>query len=568
MDTPRHYAHHRRAELGVPLAFAITAWATLVLWLRLMGVNFDSGTALNPDARHLFNLASAMVPKLDAALADGMSWWRIWFDTAVSPLNPRADGGFYVYGELPLTLNVLIGYAAGLRDYTDFILLGRILAALLHASAIVAVSLSAWVVGARPAAILLAGVLFAAAPTGFQIAGFAIVDNWLLSAWAWAGLGLLSMAHSRQSAALACTTGAAIAAAAACKLTGLGLGLPALAVVILRWRDDPADALRLGLIGLISIAVAFRLLSPMSFAGLWTLAPDYLGDLAELRTLAGQDQFPPNWQWLIEVSAARRLSDITLFGTGPVLAAAALAGLLVGGVKARLVLLALLAVPALHLALAYNPALRYGVTALPALAILGARSFERWPVVAAALGAAALLWVSPLVRLHLSEHSRIAASLWLLSQPGPTQIVVESYWDDPLPIRMPNVPERADITGASLMLEAAPSLEKVDRIVRLVSEADFIVSSSGRFAEVQPHLADRYPVAAAWFDGLASGKFCITPVWTRNPGYPLPFVTLDDSGVQEPWTVFDHPPVTIREKAACFDPEVLRSSLTAAIPGK
>lgn len=561
------YARQQIGEMRPELAIAVAVLASTALFLRLLGVNWDSGAALNPDARHLFNLASAAAPKFDALLSEGIGWGRLLFDPGISPLNPRSGGASYVYGDLPLTLLTLYGHLAGLERYADFVLAARVMAALAYALAVVAVCLSARVVGAGALATVLAGLLFATSPTVFQIAGFGAVDIWLVSAWAWSGLGLLMLTRGHATGGMAAATGVGIAVAMACKITALGLGLPSLVVLALLWRDDPVRALRVGVIGLGSALGAFRLLSPMSFDGLALPSADFIADLAELRSLNAADLFPPNWQWLIPVSAGDRLRDIVLFGTGPVLAVAAITGCIGRWTPSRFVLLALAAAPILHIIVAYNPVLRYGAPALPALAVLGAQGLHRWPRALALIAAAlAVVWASGIVRLHLSEHSRISASLWLMSQPGPFLVVVESPWDDALPVGIPGLDRREDIATRTLILEAPPSAEKIDRIVDLASRADFIVSSSGRFSEVQPHLPDLFPVAARLFAGLHDGSFCLSPVWQSRPGYPLPGLTLDDTGVQEPWTVYDHPPVTIYSRTPCFDPEMIRAALTAALP--
>ncbi len=553
--------------MSVALAAAIAGWAAIALLLRLLGINWDSGTALNPDARHLFNLASVAAPRIDAALADGMGWVTILLNPDLSPLNPRIDGAFYVYGDLPLTALTLWGHFAGITDYTGFILVARVMAALAYGSAIVAVCLSAWVVGLRPVGVVLAGMLFASAPTAFQLGGFGAVDIWLISACAWAGLGFLALTHGVARGGVAVGIGIAMAVAVSSKVTGLALGLPAVLALTMLGRYRPVLALRLGAIGLIAFGLSLRLLSPMSFSGLVTLSPEFLADFRELRELNASEHFPPNWQWAIPVSLAQRMRDVLLFGTGPVLLVGAALGLLSGHGRARLILLAVVAGPVFVLVTVHSPMLRYGAPALPALAVLAAMGFARWgrglQVLVAIL---ALAWGSGIVRLHLGEHSRIAASLWLVSQPGPAIVVVESAWDDSLPIYIPGIPWRDDFDIQSLMLEMPSDQEMVERIVRLASDGDFIVSSSGRFAEVQPYLPQRFPIAAAWFAGLESGAFCLVPVWQRLPGYPLPYFTLDDRDAQEPWTVYDHPPVTIYARSDCFDAEALRATLEAAIP--
>ena len=564
--TPQGYGRDPFAALTPQVAAGIAACATLVLLVRLWGLNWDAGSALHPDARHMFNMISQILPRLAEAREAGMGWVEILFSTETSPLNVRAHEAFYVYGDLPLNAQSVVAYALGLTGYTEIIGLVRTVSALVFASSVIAVCLTALILSARTDATLLAGVLFALAPSAFQNAGFGTVDVWLMATWAWATLGMVLLIFGG-GGRVAIWTGLCMAAAVSTKVTGAFLGIGALTVLFGLAVRSPLQAIRIGILGALAFGIGVHLFSSISVIGLFRPDPAMLADLQELRVVGQSPNFPPNWQWQINETWTERIGDIALFGIGPVILVGCVTGFFLR--PAILSLVAAVVLPLLATTVFPDTAaLRYAAPALAPLAVVAALGFARVGTIGVVIGAvAAIVWGSGIVRLHLAEHSRIAASLWLMEQPVGTVIAVESPWDDGLPLAIPDNPLRRDhLTMRTLGLEAGTDADKVDRLVTIAAEADLIVVSSGRFAEVQPHMADRFPVSVAWYAGLTDGSFCLNPVWQNIPGYPILHWRIDDTAIQEPWTVYDHPPVTIYAPTDCFDPATIRAALTAALP--
>src|SRR5687768_2891241 len=75
---------------------ALVALLAIAAWLRLSGLDWDSGHHLHPDERFLTTVAT------DVRIPSGI---RQYFDTARSPLNPANVGQkYFTYGTLPLFL--------------------------------------------------------------------------------------------------------------------------------------------------------------------------------------------------------------------------------------------------------------------------------------------------------------------------------------------------------------------------------------------------------------------------------------------------------------------------------
>jgi hypothetical protein len=85
-----------RVLTGLALAGILTA----ALVLRLVNVNWDNGTHLHPDERHITSVSAGL--RVPSSLGQ-------YFDTSSSPLNPyNHDSPSFVYGTLPIFLNKVV----------------------------------------------------------------------------------------------------------------------------------------------------------------------------------------------------------------------------------------------------------------------------------------------------------------------------------------------------------------------------------------------------------------------------------------------------------------------------
>ena len=87
-------------------AWLLLALALLVgAWFRFTGLDWDAGTHLHPDERHI-TITTAQI-QWPESIAQ-------YFDTETSPLNPYNQGiGSFVYGTLPMFVTKA---AAGIVD--------------------------------------------------------------------------------------------------------------------------------------------------------------------------------------------------------------------------------------------------------------------------------------------------------------------------------------------------------------------------------------------------------------------------------------------------------------------
>ena len=194
----------------------------------------------------------------------------------------------------------------------------------------------------RPVGALLAAGLYACTVTAIQHAHFFTVESWLVCATLATFLLALHAAAPTGRPGLPlgrlAALGAAVGLTLACKVSGGIVLLPAalaLAVLVRRAEGAAARAVGAAAAALVTLAAAdatFRLVSPYSFehASWLELAPnhDLRASLASQQdAINGTFLFPPSYQWLLRRPLLDPLHDEVVWGLGPPLGVAALAGL-------------------------------------------------------------------------------------------------------------------------------------------------------------------------------------------------------------------------------------------------
>lgn len=570
----------RLAKLDPPLSalLLVTMLQGLICLLRLQGTGWDQYVGLHPDERHMIFTMSDMLRRLAEQPAAADDLGRLWFGTGVSPLDPRRDGGSYVYGEFPLLAVTLLAKWQATEGWESLLHIGRATTSIVESTAALAVFMTSYTLRPRLAPALLAMAVYAAAPTAMQLTNFFTVDPWLMAAVAWAlfAIVMLSQTAKLRYAMLA---GLFCGVAVACKATGLLLAVPEAAAIVFVWsRRGMGAAFRCAVMGSLAALLIFRLLNPFAFTGPTvfdiSLSPRFMQDLQAIANISSAADFPPNWQWLAGYPLTAFLRDFILFGSGPAMLVLALL-VPFRRFELRLWLLPLLvAAPFIILtAASFAPALRYAAPALPALAVAFGLVAGSIPlVIPIILTLFAVWWGSGVYILHSSPNSRVRASLWLYTDvPAGTAVANETSWDDGLPIRLPGtmveklgVGSGGENTFKLLTLGMTDNDDdkKRERMISLLDQTELVIQSSGRQRDVLPRMPERFPMAVKFYQALADGSLCFEKVWDKGDTYPLPLAPFHDGFSQEPWRVYDHPRVIIYRKQACFDAGQLRQILS------
>jgi len=366
-----------RLSPRVLTGLALVGILAAALSLRLVNVNWDDGTHLHPDERHITSVSASL--SVPSSLGQ-------YFDTDSSPLNPyNHDSPSFVYGTLPIFLNKVV--SEGLdwassqpvldkiippgsvkkTSYDQTHLVGRGLAAFFDAGTVLLIFLiGRRLYGSRVG--LLAALLLATAAFPIQQAHFFVVDPFLaffatLTLYFCVGI---AQQGGRWNYALA---GLALGFATASKVTGVAM-MPVigLAVLIRHWpavvqlgrharlylspapTEYPEDKTwsealsplvppALGLLLTFFVAFsAFRVAQPYAFntpgwsdLKFWSirLNSQWVADQRNQNNLlSGDGLFPPSVQWIGRTAYLYPLQNMVLWGMGPALGLAAWGGFL------------------------------------------------------------------------------------------------------------------------------------------------------------------------------------------------------------------------------------------------
>ena len=549
------------------------------LALRFFNLNWDLGTHIHPDERFLTLVAEAIrFPPLSH-----------FFDTAASPANPHNAGHrFFVYGTLPLFLDralcFLLSGARGVT-YDTLVPVQRSLSAAADTVTLLLVALLAGRLAGtahRRAAMLVAGLLYAALPLAVQQAHFGTVDA--LGTMFIALVVFLVLPDEKggvRPAQAWLLAGAALGAAAACK-PNLGLygGIAALCLLFARERPENGDlgtsrsftstARDGALLGLAAFLV-FRIAQPYAFAGPGffglSLNEAWLENLSALRDiLTNSFWYAPGIQWIDRVFLLEPAKNLFVWGTGPALgllivvssAALLFRGLLRREPAARRFLPLLLFVSPLLLWQATRPvaSVRHAHAALPLLTAMTVAAlplvFGRFARLAGGLAVVGTLFAGfSLLSIYAAEPTRVSASRRLAELYPRGARVAYEYWDDPLPLALPGI-DPSLFPARPLPVFEVDTAAKAERVLDGLVQCDVLVLSSRRGLAPISRVPDAFPFTSEYYRLLLSGALGFENVglFEHRPGLgPLRF---DDRGAEETLSVYDHPVVHLFRKTRHF----------------
>jgi YYY domain-containing protein len=486
-----------------PWIYDLLLIAVLVLaaWLRVTGVEWGEGQHQHPDELFLSGVTENLrahvcldqgVP-IDGCSPERQRWMTPaeYFDTANSTLNPNNRGaGFYVYGNLPLTLvrtiYELIGPSAGPLKY-----FGRQFSAIADLLTILILYFIVARLYERRIA-LLAAAFSALTVMQIQQSHFYTVDlfmNPFIYAALYFAVRIAYDKHAPDDIPLEASTqaphflrdplflnsilfGLFLGMAAACKINAVVMAVMLPIALLIRHVRAPSPAgaemnqtpsleeravnsqfwLRITialLAGGIATLVAFRVFQPYAFDGL-VPSQKWLESMSEIRAQAtGLADLPWNLQW------ARRthlysFTNLTVWGLGLPLGILAWAGFLVmgwrilKGGREHLLLWVWTAIYFVWQSLQFNATMRYQLPIYPLLCMMAAwlvfqvTRFRIANLLLRAAGGIVLVltavWAFAFLSIYTHPETRIAASHWIYQNvPGPINLHYEDGTSQPLP---------------------------------------------------------------------------------------------------------------------------------------
>lgn len=171
--------------------------------------------------------------------------------------------------------------------------------------------------------------------------------------------------------------------------------------------------------------------------------------------------------------------------------------------------------------------------------------------------AGTVLWTLAFVSIYRAEHPWVAASRWMLQHipettitdtgfPRPTTILNEE-WGDDLPVGIPGVPGKTYRNNKFSVQEPDTPAKRL-AILTMLQQNDWIVMADTRAHVVYRRLPERYPINAAYYQLMFSGKLGFTLAadfknYPRLFGHEYP-----DDQADESFTLYDHPHVYLFQR--------------------
>jgi YYY domain-containing protein len=548
--------------------------------LHLYGPTFTNGNNFHPDERQImFHVVQLAWPH---SLAQ-------FFDAANSPLNPH----FFAYGSLPLYLlagigNMLSHISPGLATFASLTLIGRVLNAIFDTGTILLIAWLALLLipdrtaGRRYAwsVALLAATLVAFTPFQIQLSHFYTVDTMLLFFVTWTILACVKLVGTDKPVRWSLIVGIGYGLALATKFSAAPLAIPLLVALALRWyKSGFASILLVVLISAGATILSFLVAMPYALIDRTEFVQQvaYQGDLARgLIDLPYVRQFAGTTPYVYE------LQNMVIWGMGVMLGVVALAALLwfcwrvwKRNAGPWLVVLSWVLVYGALTGSFYVKFMRYMLPIYPFLTLMAAAGllallqwikakewhFKKIPLTVLPYSAIAIVLAGTifqglaLLNVYSQPNTRIQASLWIYNHIKPGSVLTFEQWDDSLPVAIdghdPSIYQQASYPDANGQLQQGLDLygddtpEKAQQLANLLPTLDAITMASDRLDKSIPRLPARYPLTIHYYQLLFSGQlgFHLAAKFEVHPN--LAGITLNDSGADESYSVFDHPTVKI-----------------------
>ncbi len=145
--------------------------------------------------------------------------------------------------------------------------------------------------------------------------------------------------------------------------------------------------------------------------------------------------------------------------------------------------------------------------------------------------------------------------------------IANEHFDDPLPFNMDGRVAfgTGPYRGLDLTLYDEDTPEKLEKLLDVLDEADYIIMSSGRLYNSIPRLPMRYPVTTRYYQLLFAEKLGFEKA-VEFHSYPRLFgIEFNDDRAEEQFTVYDHPKVLIYRKSDDYDRDRVRALLSEGI---
>ncbi|MFI5142736.1 MAG: DUF2298 domain-containing protein [Thermoanaerobaculales bacterium] len=531
--------------------------AAFALLVRVGGLNWDEGHFFHPDERRI-------------AMAVG--------ELSLRPLqwNPH----FFAYGSFPFYLVKLVTAAlahlsAWFSSYDGAIYTGRALATLWGVAAVVLLAvLGRRLYGARVG--LLAGGLLAATVLHVQNSRFATNDAPLACLVLLALLGMVEIAERGKTRDFV-LAGAATGLALATKFSALPLLLPLALAAFFHVRAGARSARMMRGLALALGCTVLAFAAGEPYAILDSRA--YLHDVLEQSAMVRHaGLLPYTTQYIGVPKLVYDLREMLLWGMGPLLGLAAIAGTLALLAKRRRVeprewVLLAWVLPSLAATFWFEVKfLRYLLPVYPLLILWGAVVLERWAgrsrwgrLARAGVIATTACYLAAFLAIGARPYTEVAASRWFYAHVPAGSRVLVPHWDEGFPLQLPG------LSPTRYTIKEVPYYEpdtsaKITALAHDLASSEIVVFQTKRLYGAITRAPARYPLTNNYFFLLFSGDLGYTLVNEEASRPGLLGVELPDELADESFSVYDHPKVVIFRNTGHLTAGVIEAQILRRLP--
>ncbi|HEY6286869.1 MAG TPA: DUF2298 domain-containing protein, partial [Ktedonobacteraceae bacterium] len=577
------------AFLGLALRLYGLDWdqiqARSQLLLRLYGADFALGNNFHPDEREiLFHVVQLSWPK---SLAQ-------FLDPTASPLNPH----FFAYGSFPLYLLATVGnifshISPTLATFANLTLTGRVINALFDTGTIL---LTGWLgllltndrtPGRKYAwsVALLAAALVAFTPLQVQLSHFYAVDTILLFFVTLTVLAYVVLVDTDKPVRWSLIAGLGYGLALATKFSAAPLVVPLAVALTMRWyRQGIFSIVKPFIYTIFATLVSFLIAMPYALLDM----REFIQQVSDQGSLArGTLDLPYVRQFAGTIPFLYQAQNMLFWGMGLTLGLAVVAGFVwlswriwkrdaglwlvvlswvvvygaltgsfyVKFMRYMLPLYAFLTLMAASVLIAF---VRYSRKRIEganshvtrsAIVLLFVKTLPYAAIVIVLLGT--MFQGLALLNVYSQPNTRIQASRWIFDHLKPGSVLTYEQWDDALPVAIdnhdPSIYHQASYVDANgqpqqgLDLYGDDTVAKAQQLAKILPTVDAITMASDRLDKSIPRLPCRYPLTIHYYQLLFSGQlgFHLAAQFENHPN--LLGITLNDSGADESYSVFDHP---------------------------
>ncbi|GIW39925.1 MAG: hypothetical protein KatS3mg076_0502 [Candidatus Binatia bacterium] len=492
-------------------------------------------------------------------------------------LNPQ----FFAYGSFPFYVTKAATSLLGLLDpwyrgYDGTIMTGRAISALWGAATCVLLALF----GRRlyePRVGLLAGFYLAFSVFHLQNSHFATNDI-PLTFLVLLALYALSAAAESGSPRSFLLAGASVGLAVATKFSAMPVLLPLGVAVLVRMFREGTLARPLGL-GAASFGVAlatFALGQPYAILDYRSYVHDIL---EQSRMVRNAGLFPYTNQYIGTPKYLYELRELVLWGMGPCLGLAAVAGTLVRlgrRIGTGELLLLSWVLPYFVISGSFDVKFpRYLLPIYPFLCLWAAKLVVDLSrarpllgrLVSLAVSVGTLLYAAAFLSIYTRPHTVVRASEWFYANVPRGSKVLTQHWDEGFPMPLPGrSPSHYTIVPLPYYEPDSPS--KIASIARELATADYLVFQTKRLYGAVTRAPEKFPLTNNLFYELFAGDlgYVLVREFASRPG--LFGIELPSELADESFSVYDHPKVLVFKNEGRLSAEEIQRKVLHGVPSR